>query len=204
MNIQNALFTSNMRFMDTIEDIYHHGFHIMDNFLAEQDYRALLNHIQKQDSLGILSPAKIGKNAQLQTAIRGDKIHWLEQNNRVFNAYFLIIEQLRLSLNKALFLGLTEFETHTAIYESGAFYKKHVDQFATTQTRRISCVYYLNQNWQPEHGGELVLYNKDHEMIQCIQPIKNRFACFMSDLPHEVSITTQKRYSITGWLKVRT
>jgi SM-20-related protein len=83
------------------------------------------------------------------------------------------------------------------------FYKKHVDQFATTKDRRISCVYYLNENWQPDFGGELTLYNTQDELLTHVQPLGNRFVCFNSDMPHEVCTAYQTRYSIAAWLKVR-
>ncbi|MBI2785834.1 MAG: 2OG-Fe(II) oxygenase, partial [Legionella longbeachae] len=77
------------------------------------------------------------------------------------------------------------------------------DQFASQKTRKISCVYYLNSNWQLEFGGELKIYDEEGQLLQNVLPIENRFICFSSELPHEVCLTHQPRYSITGWMKTR-
>jgi SM-20-related protein len=92
---------------------------------------------------------------------------------------------------------------HFAVYAPGSFYKRHVDQFATTKTRKISCVYYLNEKWLEEYQGELTLYDKENNLLQNVLPIGNRLICFNSELPHEVNPTLQTRYSITTWMKTR-
>ena len=53
-------------------------------------------------------------------------------------------------------------------------------------------------------GGQLNLYNQQDELIRAVFPEGNRFICFNSELPHEVALTHQTRYSITGWMKTRT
>ena len=157
---------------------------------------------------GLFKSAKIGLkvHAHNNDRIRTDEIYWLdnESDEPAINAYLKKTNSIINILNQSLFLGLFEFETHFAAYPTGAFYKKHVDQFATTKTRKISCVYYLNQDWRQEFGGELKLYNKEEQLIQSVIPQGNRFICFNSELPHEVCMTHQPRYSITGWMKTRT
>ena len=119
------------------------------------------------------------------------------------NTYLSEIKKLSETLNQSLFLGLVDYEAHFSIYQPNNFYKKHVDQFATTQDRRISCVYYLNDEWREAFGGELKLYNKTDQLLANIMPIGNRFVCFNSDIPHEVCTAHQTRYSIAAWLKIR-
>lgn len=111
---------------------------------------------------------------------------------------------MRHFLNHALYLSLHEFETHFAIYQPGSFYKKHVDQFQSTKNRKISCVYYLNEQWQPSFGGKLNLYSPQDELLSEVIPLGNRLICFNSELPHEVELTHCTRYSIAGWMKTRT
>ena len=189
------------------DEIHDHGFAIVDNFLADSHYQHLRTTIQKLHNNGSFKPAKVGQNtaASHAPAIRNDYIHWLDESmpNPAVKAYFAAIETLRVNLNQFLFLGLDNIEVHFAVYPSGSFYKKHVDQFAKTMDRRISCVYYLNEHWQPEHGGELKLYHLNNQFHINIEPHGNRLVCFNSDLPHEVSMAHHLRYSITGWLKVR-
>ena len=43
----------------------------------------------------------------------------------------------------------------------GARYVRHLDAFEGGTNRRLTCLYYMNKNWQPEHGGQLRLYLPD-------------------------------------------
>lgn len=183
------------------------GFHIMDNFLDVKHYHALRNLAQKLHQEGSFKQAKIGLTLQAQhnKTMRTDEIFWLDEQSTepAVHAYLKQANSLANILNQTLFLGLAEFETHFAAYQPGAYYKKHVDQFAAKKTRKISCVYYLNENWNNEFGGELKLYNTEDDLIQNVIPHGNRFICFNSELPHEVCLTQQTRYSLTGWMKTR-
>ncbi|WP_347252006.1 2OG-Fe(II) oxygenase [Legionella sp.] len=193
---------------DQLENnIYNQGFHIIDNFLEPQHYALLRTKAELMDSQGQFKSAKIGHRleAMPNADIRRDKIYWLNDDatDSAISTYFSKIQWIAKTLNQTLFLGLVDFETHFAIYQPGSFYRKHVDQFTSTQERRISCVYYLNENWQEDYAGQLNLYSKDNQLITSVLPLGNRFICFSSDLPHEVCETTQTRYSIAGWLKTR-
>ncbi len=189
------------------DNIYHHGFHIIDHFLGAEHYRALRETIQIKQSEGYFKPAKIGHNLAKNhhAAIRNDEIFWLDKQckNDAINAYFSAIDSLREALNQSLFLGLIDYEAHFAVYQPNRFYKKHIDQFKTKKDRRISCVYYLNERWQPDFGGELRLYDKADQPLTKIMPEGNRFVCFNSDIPHEVCTAYRTRYSIAAWLKIR-
>src|ERR1051325_7254919 len=145
-----------------LDDIVSDGFAIVDNFLPQDIITALsVEGRQLQDS-GILQPAGIGKHsdARIDHNIRGDSIHWLaaDSPSTAQQNYLQQMEHLRLSFNHDLYLGLFEMENHFSIYPAGAFYRKHLDQFHFSQQRQISCVLYLNQDWQLEHGGQLRLY----------------------------------------------
>jgi SM-20-related protein len=183
------------------------GFHIIDNFLDPILCQSLHTIAQEMHQQGFFRGAKIGLNQELQknNAIRTDEIFWLDgdETNPAIHAFLAQMHQLAQKLNQELFLGLTEFETHFAVYQPGTYYKKHIDQFTAQKTRKISCVYYLNKDWQAEFGGELKLYNREDQLIQNILPQENRFICFNSELAHEVSLTHKLRYSIAGWLKTR-
>ncbi len=151
--------------------------------------------------------AKIGlkKQAQHNNTIRTDEICWLDDqsSNPSIQLYLDQTKQIAQILNQSLFIGLSDFETHFAVYQSGTYYKKHVDQFVDTKDRKISCVYYLNQDWQEDFGGELKLYNLQDQLVQIVHPHGNRFVFFNSELPHEVCLTQQTRFSIAGWMKTR-
>lgn len=190
-----------------IDEVGTKGFHIVDNFLNNQDFETLRTHCQGLYAQGVFNQAKIGfrAHATKNQRIRSDEIHWLNEYSEIpaIQSYYKQIQKISQRLNQTFFLGLIDFETHFAVYQPGAFYQKHCDQFAATKDRKISCVYYLNQHWKKEDGGELKLYSKNDELIETILPSQNRFVCFDSELPHEVCLTHQPRYSITGWLKSR-
>lgn len=188
-------------------DLCNQGFHIIDGLLELQQCQSLRATAQELYDQDLFRSAKIGlKIASHQNnTIRTDKILWLEGNetNPAIQNFLIHMQKLAQIFNQLLFLGLNEFETHFANYQPGTYYKKHIDQFAAQKTRKISFVYYLNKDWQEHYGGELNLYNKEDQLIQKILPQENRFICFNSELPHEVSVTHQPRYSITGWMKTR-
>ncbi|CEG58094.1 2OG-Fe(II) oxygenase [Legionella fallonii] len=181
------------------------GFHIIDGFLELEHCRSLRHLACDMQHQGLFKNAKIGPKVQAQqnNTIRTDAICWLNEDSTepAVQAYLKKTISVAHILNRSLFLGLAEFETHFAVYQPGSFYKKHIDQFATKKTRKISCVYYLNEQWQADFGGELKLYNQADQSIENILPLENRFVCFNSELPHEVCITHHPRYSIAGWMK---
>ena len=192
---------------DIAESIGIQGFSYRDNFLAPHHYLALQAHLERTYSEVFFKPAEIGKTSTkaYNASVRNDRIYWLQQQGDIdsLNAYWQAMDKVRVALNRILFLGLWELEAHFSVYGPGNFYKKHIDQFVDTSERRISCVYYLNKDWQEEYGGALRLYNTSEELLVEVKPEGNRFICFTSDLPHEVCLTHQTRYSIAGWMKVR-
>jgi len=101
-------------------------------------------------------------------------------------------------LNRRLFLGLKDFETHFTHYPKGTFYKRHSDRFQANSHRVLSFVCYLNNNWLPEDGGQLLLFKDGNTTV--IDPIEGRIAIFQSQIEHEVLLTYNDRYSITGWM----
>ncbi|MGL6028883.1 MAG: 2OG-Fe(II) oxygenase [Legionella sp.] len=183
------------------------GFYICDEFLQPADYQALRLQAEDLYAKGLFRSARIGRNLhnQRNEQIRSDEICWLEEDtgNQALAAYLEQTTLIATQLNQELFLSLAEFETHFALYQPGTFYKKHLDQFAATKTRKISCVYYLNDDWQASWGGQLILYNREDEVLAEVNPQGNRFICFNSELPHEVKQTNSARYSLTGWMKTR-
>lgn len=58
----------------------------------------------------------------------------------------------------------------------------------------------MNENWQPEDGGQLVIYNEEREVVEIISPKENRLVIFLSETLHEVKLCSKERKSITGWM----
>lgn len=197
-----------MSYQRLIEEIHSKGFSILDNFLCPKIGNELLDIAVQLEENNQLRAAKIGtqETTALNTTIRKDKIHWLDEQpaHPAIKIYFDAIIAIATTLNQAFYLGLNEFETHFAYYAPGSFYKKHIDQFNNKKNRQISFVYYLNAEWQESFGGHLSLYDKEDKPLAEVLPTFNRLICFQSDLPHEVNLTTQPRWSIAGWMKTRT
>jgi SM-20-related protein len=134
---------------------------------------------------------------------RSDKIYWLDKshNDTFENQFFALMDELVLYLNRTCYTGITGYEFHYSCYPVGSFYTKHTDQFKTNQSRQYSLIIYLNENWQQADGGELCIYQNN--VAQHIAPKSGKAVFFKSNkLLHEVLITNQIRWSITGWFKV--
>lgn len=192
---------------EIIDHISTHGFYVIDDFLEPAHYQSLVHTAKQKHLNGAFKSAQIGQSMQMQEnkSIRSDETYWIDAQTEdpAIQAYLERTKELAALLNRHLFIGLMEFETHFAAYPVGSAYKKHVDQFTHDLSRKISCVYYLNDEWQDAFGGALALYNKEGRLITHITPYGNRFICFDSELPHEVCVTHAPRYSITGWMKTR-
>lgn len=189
------------------DNLYTQGYHIIDNFLPEDYFQQLQSLAKQLHKDGSFQNAKIGRanETQQNNQIRTDQIYWIDplKEEQSIQVYLQKINELIQILNQEFFLSICEFETHFAIYQPDSFYKKHIDQFKTTKNRKISCVYYLNEYWEPSYGGILKLYSAHNEPLHEVVPSSNRFLCFNSELPHEVTLTNQLRYSLTGWMKTR-
>lgn len=185
-----------------LKQLEHQGWCYIDQFLPKALTLALLQEAQHQQNEMTL--AGIGREAdhQLDTSIRRDLTLWLNPEMQAQAAYLIIMEQLRLSVNRYFFSGLFDYEAHFAHYPPGGFYKTHYDAFKGQSLRILTSVFYLNTDWHEDHGGNLRLYNDQYKQIADIAPIAGRLLLFWSDqFPHEVLATQQHRYSIAGWYR---
>jgi SM-20-related protein len=135
--------------------------------------------------------------------VRKNAVHWLDEEDAKIQPWFDWIEQLKQALNRHLFLGLDSFESHLALYQPGNFYRRHTDAFRGERNRVVSLVAYLNEGWQPDQGGELVLYPDSLASIK-VTPEIGTVVLFMSEeIPHEVLTTQRTRHGVAGWFRVR-
>lgn len=156
-----------------------------------------------------------GDDWQRLDAVRRDRVHWLDPDRAATQWYFGWVETLRAGLNRGLLLGLFDYECHVAWYPPGAFYATHLDAFRGRGNRRVSTVLYLNADWQPTDGGELVIYepvdaafesgfDPEQRVANIVAPTGGTLVCFLSEeIPHEVLEAQRDRYSIAGWFRVR-
>lgn len=192
---------------EIMDSLCQYGYVIIDDFLTHAHYQSLITRLATLQAEKKLQQAGIGRGLHYQhnQIIRNDFIHWLDEQQATAaeSHYLQAMHALAEQFNHHLFSGLQRYECHYAVYQPASFYKKHVDQFQGNTDRQISCVYYLNENWQTDDGGQLRLYNQHDEFLLDIEPQANRLICFQSNLPHEVLTTQKTRHSIAGWFKVR-
>ncbi len=185
------------------DDLAGHSYAIADQFLSQQEIKAVLALEDFKKGIERFKKAGIGKQQDLQIneAIRGDYIQWLDKKSAPaeFLVYLKKMDELIQYLNQTLFLSLKDFEVHMTIYPVGSYYKRHLDQFKKDDHRKLSAICYLNEDWKKEHGGQLRIYLPDG--TRDILPIAGRLVCFRSDLlEHEVLPATRERLSLTGWM----
>lgn len=67
--------------------------------------------------------------------------------------------------------------------------------------RKLTVLYYLNNGWQPEDGGELRVYDAANTVVRDVEPILDRVVLFFSDqrVPHEVLPAHKERFAVTLW-----
>ena len=92
----------------------------------------------------------------------------------------------------------------------GSAYDKHYDNEGLSDTRKVTFLLYMNQNWRPENGGVFRIYNSADSAAgptTDISPIADRILCFWSDrLVHSVEPSfaqrgeSDHRYALTVWL----
>jgi SM-20-related protein len=108
-----------------------------------------------------------------------------------------------MGLNRTLWLGLDDFESHFACYAPSTGYARHLDCFRDDACRTVSAVLYLNQDWLPHQGGALRLHlgsGSAHD----IAPVGGRLVLFLSAaIEHEVRPATRARLSLAGWFRRR-
>ncbi|NVK31563.1 MAG: 2OG-Fe(II) oxygenase [Gammaproteobacteria bacterium] len=195
-------------FEHLIDDLADKGFSVRDDILTT-DILDPLYGFMSANGPERFEDAGIGRGAghQIAKAIRGDKIHWLDLEQPYAAPYLRFMSELRLKINRALFMGLFDYEAHLARYPAGQVYRKHVDAFVGRSNRVLTTVAYLNKHWSASAGGQLRVYspNDAEQVFQTVEPHYGRLVCFLStDFSHEVLPAKLERWSIAGWFRVNT
>lgn len=190
-----------------IEGILADGYAVCDDFLDQNEVDNLLKTFSSRYEEGEFKEAGIGKSNEVQkmSNIRGDEILWLDSDSNDFAERVLLDKNQSFVnyLNQTCYLGIVATEIHFAKYDVGKFYRRHRDSFQSKKGRILSVIYYLNVDWIPANGGNLIIYtNKDNlENAITIAPLAGRLVCFESEkLDHEVKEAFAERFSVTGWL----
>lgn len=163
----------------------------------------LAHEIQAYVAAGQFSRPGIGygRHEEVSQDLRGDLVLPLDVEHLppAASRYFQVLAALRDMINQRLFWELSGIEAHYSLYLPGAGYRKHLDCLTQNHARGLSCLLYLNSDWQPVDGGLLRLYHPEgyHE----ITPQAGNWLIFRSDrIYHEVLPTQAPRLSLAAWL----
>jgi SM-20-related protein len=189
--------------IEIAEELGKSGLCVCPNYLSHEALRETRNDMDLIYSAGGFRRAGVGHGSQVRDQVRSDEIHWLERDGSNTPAQISLwndFDLLQTAFNRTLYLGLKSFEGHYASYAKGGFYERHLDSFAQENSRTVSVVIYLNQDWQSQDGGQLRVYGENSHTD--ISPVGGTMVCFMSqESQHEVLLSSAHRMSFTGWFK---
>lgn len=165
----------------------------------------LRGELQRLQTAGALSRAAVGRRdgRALRDDIRADATLWLDDPRcgAPARTFLARMDEVRIALNRTLYLGLAECEAHYAAYPPGGGYARHRDRFRDSDARVVSWVSYLNDDdWRGDDGGALRLHL--HDGAVDVSPAGGSI-CFMSELEHEVLPSMRERLSIACWMRRR-
>ncbi|WP_136068787.1 2OG-Fe(II) oxygenase [Modicisalibacter radicis] len=189
-----------------VDRLVEQGWFVGERFIDPALCRALHDELRTLADHRALQAAGVGRGEahRLRRDIRGDAIHWLNRDSQPQRDYLAAMAGLQGQINRALYLGLFEFEAHFAHYPPGSFYRTHLDSFQGRANRVISTVLYLTPDWPADGGGEMAIYAEEDDTRELarVRPEAGTFVCFLSDrVPHAVLPTRYPRASIAGWFR---
>jgi SM-20-related protein len=182
------------------------GIYIKEDFIDPKYVSIWKNYAEIQAKGKLFHESAIGKKS-LQTknaSIRSDKIFWVHSFSESLKPIGDWLTCLSAELKNHFRISLDDIEAHFSIYSKGNHYDKHIDNSAGLTPRLFTFIFYLNPEWKPGDGGELVVYNpiNQDDRIFTIAPKAGTFVLFRSDLfYHEVLPSQSDRYTFTGWLR---
>ena len=204
MDAENRYSESETRFEELISGLLENSFGVATNFFPKLMISKLQNNLLSHLKDGNMCPAGVGKQFSFQrnTAIRGDLIRWIDTDttDNIEREFLTTVQSFIQYLNRTCYTNINNYEFHYAYYDTGSFYKRHLDQFHKDSGRKFSFVTYLNTDWKPEDKGQLTAYTPE-KAIQ-ILPQGGTVAFFKAnEVEHEVLPANRPRMSIAGWLK---
>ena len=200
---------------------------VLDGFLGDaRATRAAAAAARLRDG-GALAAARVGQGAARRSdgSARSDDITFFEDLKPGADADLAAVcrelRKLRSSLSRGgcwearaagvLDLDATRTSTQIAAYAVDGRYARHADAppddraraGGATTTRRVTCVYYLNERWTPADGGALRIHagdwTGDGAGFVDVLPKLDRLVLFRSDVDHEVLPCFRPRLALTQW-----
>lgn len=178
-----------------LDQFIHDGFIILDDCFDDDFFCAL----QQESGLIDYQAANLTHGERV-TSIRGDSTRWIDERCPIGMQYLQAIDQLGQFFNQTLYTGIRHSEAHYARYPIGFGYQWHSDNPQGRDERVLSAVFYLNEAWGEQDGGEILVVDK-HGKQQKLSPQGNRLVIFDSNLQHQVEITHRERFSIATWMR---
>jgi len=193
------------------------GYVVIPDFLSADLQDALRRDVSKLRDTNHFKIAKIGQ----------DSTNALNEDIRVAETCFLgpsklgdVPSQARQELYQTLDLVRSDLpgpldpnltELLYAYYPKGGFYRRHRDAIpgSASVLRKYSLLLYLNKEWTPKDGGQLLLHldsggdvlpeGEKPDFVE-VAPTGGTLVLFQSDLvPHEVLDTNAERLAVVGW-----
>jgi len=197
----------NSRIENILFDLEQQGWSVQEKIFPDELIHELNDTLNTFRQQGLLTQAGIGRKEgfHIEQSIRSDEISWFDESNLngAQKKYLAMAKQLQDKINQHFYLGLFELEVHFALYSPNSFYKRHLDQHKNQDTRVITLITYLNENWDKADGGELQLYLKNGQTVS-VSPNAGTVVCFLSaEFEHEVLPAKRERASLTGWFRKR-
>ncbi|XP_028844511.1 egl nine homolog 1 isoform X2 [Denticeps clupeoides] len=185
-----------------------HGFCVLDGFLGEQTGSGVLAEVRALHRSGTFTDGQlVSQRSDSSKSIRGDEITWVEGWEPGCGHVRVLLRRMD-DLVRHCDGKLGEYRINLRTKAMVACYPgkqtgyvRHVDN-PNGDGRCITCIYYLNKNWDPqEHGGLLRIFPEGRTQSADIVPVFDRLLFFWSDRrnPHEVQPTFANRYAITVW-----
>ncbi|AWO98984.1 putative egl nine -like 2-like [Scophthalmus maximus] len=188
----------------------YYGICVKDNFLGPQLGDMVLEEVEALNRSGEFRGGQLVSQKSIPSgSIRGDQVAWVEGRGpgcESIGALMAHIDEAVMysaangQLGDCVINGRTK--AMVACYPgNGAGYVRHVDN-PKGDGRCITCIYYLNKNWDvKKQGGLLQIYPEGKNVVANIEPLFDRLLIFWSDRrnPHEVKPAYATRYAITVW-----
>jgi hypothetical protein len=154
---------------------------VRDDVIPMDTLRKCLNYLNKGNwSYGWPSDTDIPFGHWNLNLTNTTKNNPTDVTSRLPNEHFMQVWQL---INKDFFGGQAKL---TRCYANRHTYG--VEGYIHTDTERTqdqTCVVYLNEDWDPNWGGETNFYNREHtEIIKSVLPKYGRTAIFPGNIPH--------------------
>jgi hypothetical protein len=206
--VQAALSNSNSVAAD---HLLKYGYSIIDNAFPLQNIGDYLEEIRSLRSANILIPNSTHfvnpRNGQLQLLPKSNifemeidypGIDQITPNLAQLQANKTLINCIKSLSDKFSDLAYQKIKIQVNT-GSAACFPLHFDSYTNTDTRQLTAIFYLNENYKVEHGGALILYPFPFQPIT-IQPKYNRMVLFASPtMLHRVLPSHNIRYTATIW-----